>query len=84
MIEVYLQVFVNFKQNDWAKLLSIAEFPYNNAKNVSTSYTPFKLNRSFHFWASCKKDVNPHSQSKSADKLATKLKELMVVCKKNL
>ena len=37
-IEAYLRAFVNFKQNDWAKLLPMAKFVYNNAKNLSTSY----------------------------------------------
>ena len=47
-MEAYLQVFVNFKQNDWAKLLSMVKFAYNNAKNASTGHTPFKLNYGYH------------------------------------
>ena len=47
-MEVYLQVFVNFEQNNWAKLLLMAEFVYNNVKNISTGYTPFKLNYGYH------------------------------------
>ena len=47
-LEVYLWAFANFKQNDWARLLSIAEFAYNNAKNVSTSHTPFELNYGYY------------------------------------
>ena len=43
-MEAYLQAFVNFEQNNWARLLLIAEFAYNNAKNASTSFTPFELN----------------------------------------
>ena len=43
-MEAYLQAFVNFKQNDWARLLSMAEFIYNNAKNASTGHMLFKLN----------------------------------------
>ena len=30
-IEAYPQVFVNFEQNDWARLLPIVDFAYNNA-----------------------------------------------------
>ena len=33
---------------------------------------------------SYKEDVDPRSQSKSADKLSAKLGELMIVCQKNL
>ena len=43
-MEIYLQAFVNLKQNDWAKLLPMAKFASNNANNASTSYTPFDLN----------------------------------------
>ena len=43
-IEAYLKAFINNKQNDWARLLPIAEFAYNNVKNTSTGHTPFKLN----------------------------------------
>ena len=47
-MEAYLRAFVNFEQNDWAKLLPMAEFAYNNAKNASTGFTPFKLNCGYH------------------------------------
>ncbi len=83
-MKAYLRAFVNFEQNDWARLLLMAEFAYNNAKNVSTGHTPFELNCGFHSRASYKKDVDPHSQSKSADKLATELRKLMTVCRENL
>ena len=43
-MEAYLQAFVNFEQNDWARLLPMAEFTYNNAKNTSTDYMFFELN----------------------------------------
>ena len=61
----------------------MAKFAYNNAKNTNTGYTPFELNYSFYFWAFYKKDINPWSQSKSANKLATKLRKLMIVCREN-
>ena len=62
----------------------MAEFAYNNFKNASTSHTPFELNCGYHSPMSYKKEVNPCSQSKSADKLLEELKELMVVYCKNL
>ncbi len=43
-MEAYLRAFVNFEQDDWARLLPMAEFAYNNAKNASTSHIPFELN----------------------------------------
>ncbi len=84
IMEAYLRAFVNFEQDDWARLLPMAKFAYNNAKNASTGHMPFELNCSYHPQASYKKDVNPCSQSKSADKLATKFRELMAVCRENL
>ena len=66
-MEAYLRAFVNYKQNDWARLLLIAEFGYNNAKNTSTSYTPFELNGDFHLRVSYKDDVDPCSRSKTGD-----------------
>ena len=83
-IEAYLHAFVNFEQNDWARFLPMAEFAYNNAKNASIGYTPFELNYSYHLRISYKENVDPRSKSKSADDLANELRELMIVCRKNL
>ena len=43
-MEAYLRPFINFEQNDWARLLPMAEFAYNNIKNASIGHTPFDLN----------------------------------------
>ena len=83
-MEAYLRAFVNFEQNNWARLFPIAEFVYNNVKNASTSYTPFELNCGYHSRISYKEDINPRSQSKSADDLANNLRKLMAVCRENL
>ena len=83
-MEAYLRAFVNFEQNDWARLLLMAEFAYNNAKNASTGHTPFELNCGFHPRMSYEEDVDPRSQSKSADELSAELRELMIVCRENL
>ncbi len=47
-MEAYLRAFGNFEQNDWARLLPMAKFAYNNAKSASTGHTPFKLNCGYH------------------------------------
>ena len=75
-IEAYLRALVNYEQDDWAWLLPMAEFAYNNTKNANTGHTFFKLNCGFHPRASYEEDVNLRSKSKVLDKLATKLKEL--------
>ena len=49
-IKAYVGAFVNFEQNDWVRLLPMAKFAYNNAKNASTSHTPFELNCGYYRW----------------------------------
>ena len=83
-MEAYLRAFINFEQNDWARLLLMAEFAYNNAKNASTGNTPFKLNCGLHAQMSYKEEVNSRSKSKSADKILAELREIMIVCQENL
>ena len=67
MIEVYLQAFVNLKQNNRARLLLIVEFVYNNINNVNTGYMLFKLNYSYHPHIFYKENINSCPQSKLAD-----------------
>ncbi len=62
----------------------MAEFAYNYAKNASTGHTPFELNCGYYLRASYEEDVDPRSKSKSTDELATELRELMTVYRKNL
>ena len=62
----------------------MAEFVYNNAKNASSGHTPFKLNCGYHPRMLYEDDVDPCSKSKSADKLLTELRKLMIVCRENL
>ena len=57
----------------------MAEFAYNNAKNASTNHTPFEFNCGFHSQMSYEEDVDPRSQSKSADELSAELMELMII-----
>ena len=83
-MEVYLRAFVNWKQNDWACLLPIAEFIYNNAKNASTGHISFELNCGFHLQVSFEDNVNACSRSCSANKRAKELRELMDIYQQNL
>ena len=79
-IEIYLQAFVIFEQNDWARLFSMGEFAYNNAKKASTNHTSFELNSKYHSYIFYEKDLNPCSKLKIAEKLSSKLQNLMAVC----
>lgn len=58
IMEAYLQAFVYFKQDDWARLLPMAELAYNNAKNISINHMPLELNSDFHPWVFYKEDVD--------------------------
>ena len=69
-MEAYLRAFVNFEQNDWARLLPMAEFTYNNAKNASIGYTPFELNYGYHTRVFYEKDLNPRSKSRTLKELS--------------
>ena len=82
-IEAYFQAFVNFKQKNWAKLLPMAEFAYNNAKNASTGFTPFKLNCGYYPRVFYEKDLDPRSKSKTTEELSSELRELMTVRQQN-
>ena len=62
----------------------MAEFAYNNAKNISTSYTSFELNYGYYSRVSYKEDFDFRSKSKIAEELSSKLRELMTVCEQNV
>ena len=84
MMKVYLQVFINFKQNNQVWLFPIAEIAYNNAKNANTGYTSFELNCKYHFHVFYKKNLDLCSKLKNAEKLSFELQNLMAVCQQNL
>ena len=83
-MEAYLRSFVNWEQDNWAKLLVIAEFAYNNVKNARTGHTPCKVNCGYHPRVFFKENVNPCLKSCSTNKLAEELRELMEVYCQNL
>jgi hypothetical protein len=48
VLEQYLRCTTNYLQNNWSKLLPLAEFSYNNSVHSSTGKTPFFVNYGFH------------------------------------
>src|SRR5260221_10858415 len=48
VLEQYLWTYMNYQQDDWAMLLLMAEFAYNNAMNVMTGVSPFFANKGYH------------------------------------
>src|SRR5882757_5063954 len=41
MLEQYLRIYCNYQQDNWSKLLPLAEFAYNNAPHATTGVSPF-------------------------------------------
>ena len=76
--------FVNYKQNDWGKLLLVTEFAYNNVKNASIGYMPFEFKCGYHPYITYEKHINPYFRSKTGTELSTKLQELMTTYRENL
>ena len=83
-METYLRAFVNWEQDDWARLLLITELDYNNAKNASIGHIFFELNCGYYPKISFEEDVNSRLRSCFANKLAKELKKLMKGCCQNL
>lgn len=50
-LKAYFQAFVNFAQDNWTRLLSMAELAHNNLKNTCICYKLFKLNYDYHLCA---------------------------------
>src|SRR5258705_8793355 len=48
VLEQYLQTYTNYQQDNWAMLLLMAEFAYNNATNAMTGVSPFFANKGYH------------------------------------
>src|SRR5258708_7732592 len=48
VLEQYLQVYMNYQQDNWVTLLPMAEFACNNAMNATTGASPFFANKGYH------------------------------------
>jgi hypothetical protein len=48
ILEQYLKIFINYKQNDSTTLLPLTEFIYNNTPHSSTKVSPFFANKGYH------------------------------------
>ena len=47
-LKQYLHVYCNYQQDNWFKLLSLAEFAYNNTPSTTTSVSLFFVNKEYH------------------------------------
>src|SRR5882672_149473 len=41
ILEQYLQIYINYQQDNWVDFLPLAEFAYNNTSHSATMVTPF-------------------------------------------
>src|SRR5258708_6381477 len=48
VLEQYLRAYTNYQQDDWASLLPVAEFAYNNAPSATTGVSPFFTDKGYH------------------------------------
>ena len=83
-MEAYLRAFVNYEENNYARLLPLTEFVYNNARYASTGYMLFNLNCKYHPYVSYENDIDLRSKSKAANELTKKLRNLMATYRENL
>jgi hypothetical protein len=65
-LKTYLPTVINYNQDDWYSLLSLAEFAYNNSVTQATQLTPFYTNYRYHLktiWTSSEESKNPASKA---------------------
>jgi len=76
-LEQYLRVFCNYQQDDWWKLLLLAECAYNNAQSASTKVSPFFANYGYHPRSNTKVTItNTSSTNPTAEAYAENLKQI--------
>jgi hypothetical protein len=74
MVEQYLQIFINYHQDDWKEWLALAEFSYNNFAHAATKNSPFFLNHGFHPWTG--EDSRWEVKNESAAQFTTWMKKI--------
>jgi len=46
-LEQYIQIYCNYQQDNWSKLLPLVEFAYNNAPSATIGVSPFFANKGY-------------------------------------
>lgn len=76
MMEQYLRIYCDYHQDDWSQLLPLAEFAYNNAKNVSTGVSPFYANYGYHPRATLKILPSENNENPAAEAYVNKVRRV--------
>ena len=72
-LEQYLRHYINFKQNNWIDLLSLAQFAYNNHQHSTTRTSPFYANYGKHpNW-----DPNNNITTSTSEAATTKINKIV-------
>ena len=74
VLEQYLRIYTDYQQSDWASLLPLAEFSYNNSRHSATTISPFFANYGFHPRMSLLPPA-PASRTLAADSYVAQLRE---------
>jgi hypothetical protein len=81
-LEQYLRIYCGYHQDDWAQLLPLAEFVYNNAQNASTKVSPFFANYGYH--PRCSVTISSEAANPAAAGLVDKLQAVHSELKEQL
>src|SRR5260221_8170913 len=82
VLEQYLQVYMNYQQDDWATLLLMAEFAYNNTTNTTTGVSPFFTNKGYHL--EFPSDPQVETSSAKVQAFMADLERIQVELKENI
>ncbi len=82
VLEQYLQGYMNYQQDDWATLLLMAEFTYNNATNAATGVSPFFTNKGYHLEITL--DLQAETSLAEAQTFVADLEHVQVELKENI
>src|ERR1700676_2329771 len=47
-LEQYIRIYCNYQQDNWSRLLPLAEFAFNNVPSATTGISPFFANKGYH------------------------------------
>ena len=85
-LEQMLRIYVSPDMDDWDQCLAPAEFAYNNAKSVSTGYSPFYLNYGRHprVPAAVMQRGSAYSRVPSAENFAERMTSLLADAKSRI